>query len=100
MKCVSLCRHALATGHLTENAYPCGRQETPRFIVVPTVHSCRMAGHGNQVSKDITKGFGYARLFSGRFLKTVSPGKDYGYPFVYLTYGFEDDTDDLRKGRS
>jgi len=40
-----------------------------------------------QVSKGITTGFGYARLFSGRFLKTVSPGKDYGYPFVYLTYG-------------
>jgi Alginate export len=41
-----------------------------------------------QVNKGITAGFGYARLFSGRFLKTVSPGKDYGYPFVYLTYGF------------
>jgi len=41
-----------------------------------------------QVDKAITAGFGYARLFSGRFLKTVSPGKDYGYPFVYLTYGF------------
>jgi hypothetical protein len=41
-----------------------------------------------QVDKRITTGFGYARLFSGRFLKTVSPGKDYGYPFVYLTYGF------------
>jgi hypothetical protein len=41
-----------------------------------------------QVHKGITAGFGYARLFSGRFLKTVSPGKDYGYPFAYLTYGF------------
>jgi hypothetical protein len=41
-----------------------------------------------QVAKGIATGFGYARLFSGRFLKAVSPGKDYGYPFVYLTYGF------------
>ena len=41
-----------------------------------------------QVNKRITAGFGYARLFSGRFLKTVSPEKDYGYPFAYLTYGF------------
>jgi hypothetical protein len=41
-----------------------------------------------QVHKSITAGFGYGRLFSGRFLKTVSPGKDYGYPFAYLTYGF------------
>src|SRR5260370_30222787 len=30
-----------------------------------------------QVNKGITAGFGYARLFSGRFLKTVSPGEDY-----------------------
>ena len=41
-----------------------------------------------QVHKSITAGFGYARLFSGRFLKTVSPGKDFGYPYAYLTYGF------------
>jgi hypothetical protein len=41
-----------------------------------------------QIAKKITAGFGYARLFSGRFLETVSPGKDYGYPFAYLTYGF------------
>jgi hypothetical protein len=41
-----------------------------------------------QVNKGITAGFGYAHLFSGRFLKTVSQGKDYGYPFAYLTYDF------------
>jgi alginate export protein len=41
-----------------------------------------------QVNKGITAGFGCARLFTGRFLKTVSPGKDYTYPFVYLTYRF------------
>jgi hypothetical protein len=41
-----------------------------------------------QVNESITAGFGFARLFTDRFLKTVSPGKDYTYPFVYLTYGF------------
>jgi hypothetical protein len=41
-----------------------------------------------QVAKGITAGFGYARLFSGPFLKSVSRGKDYTYPFAYLTYGF------------
>jgi hypothetical protein len=41
-----------------------------------------------QVNKKITAGFGYARLFTGRFLKTATPGRNYGYPFVYLTYGF------------
>jgi hypothetical protein len=38
-----------------------------------------------EVAKGVTTGFGHARLFSGRFLKAVSPGKDYGYPFVSLT---------------
>ncbi len=41
-----------------------------------------------QINEGIAAGFGCARLFSGRFLKTVSPGKDYTYPFVYLTYRF------------
>jgi hypothetical protein len=36
----------------------------------------------------ITTGFGYARLFAGRLLKTVSPGKDYSYPYIYVTYRF------------
>jgi hypothetical protein len=36
----------------------------------------------------IIAGFGYARLFAGSFLKAVSPGKDYNYPFLYLTYRF------------
>lgn len=40
------------------------------------------------VDPGVTVGFGYARLFAGPFLKTVSPGKDYTYPFVYLTYRF------------
>jgi hypothetical protein len=41
-----------------------------------------------QFNKDFSAGFGCARLFSGRYLKSVSPGKDYTYPFVYLTYRF------------
>jgi hypothetical protein len=41
-----------------------------------------------RLNKGITAGFGFARLFTGRFPKTVSPGKDYPYPFVYLTYDF------------
>jgi hypothetical protein len=41
-----------------------------------------------QVNQGITAGFGFARLFPGRFLKAVSPGKRYTYPFVYLTYRF------------
>ncbi len=41
-----------------------------------------------QVNESVAAGFGCARLFSGRFLKTTSLGKDYTYPFVYLTYRF------------
>jgi len=41
-----------------------------------------------QANEGVTAGFGCARLFSGRFLRTASPGKDYTYPFVYLTYRF------------
>jgi hypothetical protein len=41
-----------------------------------------------QVNEGITAGFGYARLFTGRFLKMASLGNDYTYPFVYLTYRF------------
>ena len=41
-----------------------------------------------QINQGVTAGFGFARLFPGRFLKTVSPGKSYTYPFVYLTYRF------------
>jgi len=31
-------------------------------------------------------GFGYARLFTGQFLRTACTGKDYNYPFLFLTY--------------
>ena len=31
-------------------------------------------------------GFGYAQLLPGRFLNKLTPGKDYSYPWFYLTY--------------
>ena len=33
-------------------------------------------------------GFGYARLFTGSFLKRTTPGRDYVYPYAYLQYNF------------
>ena len=36
----------------------------------------------------LTFGFGYGRLFVGQFLKTTTPGHDYGYPFAYFQYNF------------
>jgi hypothetical protein len=36
----------------------------------------------------ITYGFGFAYLFTGAFLKQATPGKDYSYPFAYVTYVF------------
>jgi hypothetical protein len=33
-------------------------------------------------------GFGYAQLFAGSFLRQTTPGRDYTYPFAYLTYHF------------
>ena len=41
-----------------------------------------------KVHEGIAVGFGYARIFAGPFLKAVTPGKDYNYPFFYLTYRF------------
>jgi hypothetical protein len=41
-----------------------------------------------KVNQGITAGFGYARLFAGRFVKANSQGKDFIYPFEYLTYRF------------
>jgi hypothetical protein len=41
-----------------------------------------------QVNEGVAAGFGCARLYSGQFLRTTSPGKDFTYPFVYLTYRF------------
>ena len=36
----------------------------------------------------ISYGFGFAHIFAGQFLKQATPGKDYNYPFAYVTYIF------------
>jgi hypothetical protein len=36
----------------------------------------------------VTYGFGLAHLFTGQFLNEAAKGKDYNYPFAYVTYGF------------
>jgi len=39
--------------------------------------------------KDTLKpGLGYARFFAGPFLNRTTPGRNFNYPFVYLTYEF------------
>ncbi len=38
--------------------------------------------------KIVEVGFGYARFFTGEFLNRMTPGKDYNYPFFYMTYHF------------
>ena len=39
-------------------------------------------------NRHVTYGFGFAHLFTGQFLKEASPGKDFNYPFAYVTYRF------------
>jgi hypothetical protein len=39
-------------------------------------------------NRHISYGFGFAHLFTGRFLNEATPGKDYNYPFAYATYIF------------
>ena len=39
-------------------------------------------------NRALTVGFGYARLFAGEFLKRTTPGRDFQYPYGYLTYRF------------
>ena len=41
-----------------------------------------------QMNKQLTFGFGYARLFAGAFLTTATPGHDFTYPFGYFEYSF------------
>jgi hypothetical protein len=41
-----------------------------------------------QWNAGLSFGFGYARLFAGQFLKTTTPGHDYGYPYAYVEYNF------------
>jgi Alginate export len=41
-----------------------------------------------QVSKGLNCGFGYARMFTGQFLNTTTPGQNYSYPYAYFEYNF------------
>ncbi|MEI9976751.1 MAG: alginate export family protein [Ignavibacteriota bacterium] len=41
-----------------------------------------------QQNQHVTYGFGLAHIFSGAFLRQTTPGKDFNYPFVYVTYKF------------
>ena len=42
------------------------------------------------LNKGVTFGFGYARLFAGRFLETTTRGHDYNYPYAYFQYNFSE----------
>jgi hypothetical protein len=39
-------------------------------------------------NKHVTYGFGLDHLFTGPFLNEATSGKDFNYPFAYITYGF------------
>lgn len=41
-----------------------------------------------QQNRHITYGFGLGHLFTGQFLNEATRGKDYNYPFAWMTYGF------------
>ena len=41
-----------------------------------------------QMSKQLTFGFGYARVFAGAFLKATTPGQNFTYPYGYMEYRF------------
>jgi hypothetical protein len=43
---------------------------------------------GRKWGETIELGVGYARFFTGEFLNRTTPGKDFNYPFIYLTYDF------------
>jgi hypothetical protein len=40
------------------------------------------------VSKGLSFGFGYGRMFAGQFLETATRGHDYSYPYAYFEYNF------------
>jgi hypothetical protein len=40
------------------------------------------------VRPDVALNFGYAHLIPGRFLETATPGADFRYPFMQMTYTF------------
>lgn len=39
-------------------------------------------------NRHLTYGLGFAHIFTGPFLNQATPGKDYNYPYGYVTYGF------------
>jgi hypothetical protein len=39
-------------------------------------------------NQHVTYGFGLDHLFTGKYLNEAAHGKDYNYPFAYVTYGF------------
>ena len=41
-----------------------------------------------QLDKELSFGFGYARMFAGQFLNTTTPGHDDNYPYAYFEYNF------------
>lgn len=41
-----------------------------------------------QLNRGLNFGFGYARMFAGKFLKSTTPGHDYNYPYAYFQYNF------------
>jgi hypothetical protein len=42
----------------------------------------------NKQNRHVSYGFGFCHLFTGQYLNEATPGKDYNYPFTYLTYAF------------
>jgi hypothetical protein len=41
-----------------------------------------------QQEKHVSWGFGLAHLFTGKFLNEATHGKDYNYPFAWMTWIF------------
>jgi len=41
-----------------------------------------------EVAKAVSAGFGYSHIFTGQFLNSTTPGKDYNYPYVFANYHF------------
>lgn len=39
-------------------------------------------------NRHVTYGLGFAHIFTGPFLRQATPGKDYNYPYGYVTYVF------------
>jgi hypothetical protein len=39
-------------------------------------------------NRHVDYGFGFCHLFTGQYLNEATPGKDYNYPFAYVSYVF------------